>query len=148
LSGCDIDVDPASNLPEAYPVLDSLPVEVQKHIFVYSFHGPLFFGEVTNLEKLLEQVPGAKHIILHFSNVPFADLSGAFALQDALRGWSDESIDVLAVKLLEPTRSTLENLGIRIPNCYDTVGDAIAHIAFGDIQKPALADAQPVDHDV
>lgn len=141
-------VDHAFNVPEAFPVLNSIPEELQKHIFVYSFHSPLFFGEVTNLEKLIEQVLDAKFVILHFSNVPFADISGAFALQEALNHWAAEGIDVLFVKLLEPTKSTLENLGIRVLNCHDTVSDAIAHIAFGDTDKPITVEAQSVDHDV
>jgi len=145
-------VEPVVNVPEAYPVLNSLPAELQKHIFVYSFHGPLFFGEVTSLEKLLQKVVEAKYVILHFSNVPFADLSGAFALQEALSHWSEQGIEVMFVKLLDPAKSTLKNLGIEVPNCHDTVSDAIAHIAFGDVETPEgkveNVESTSVDHDV
>ncbi len=140
-------VDAVTSIPEAYPVVQSLPEEVQQQTFVYSFHGPLFFGEVTILEKLMESVPvGAKYIILHFANVPFADLSGAFALQDALERWAEKDIYVIAVKLSEPTKSTLSRVGVALPNSYDTVSDAIAHIAFGDVEKLDLVEPAPVDH--
>lgn len=141
-------VDPISSLPEAYPVVESLPEEVRKRTFVYSFHGPLFFGEVTNLEKLVDKVAGAQYIILHFANVPFADQSGAYALQETLNDWAAAGIYVIAVGLSEPTKSTLANLGTEIPNAYDSVSDAIAHIAFGDIKQSVPLDQPSVDHDV
>jgi SulP family sulfate permease len=142
-------VDAVTSVPEAFPVVQSLPDDVQKQTFVYSFHGPLFFGEVTNLEKLVENVPeGAKYVILHFANVPFADLSGAFALQDAQNRWTAKGIDVIAVKLSEPTKSTLSKVGVGFANSYDSVSEAVAHIAFGDVKKLSLAEADPVDHDV
>lgn len=141
-------VDPVSSCPEAFQVVESLPEEVRNRTFVYSFHGPLFFGEVTNLEKLVGKVAGAQYIILHFANVPFADQSGAYALQEILNDWAAAGIYVIAVRLSEPTKSTLANLGTEIPNAYDSVSDAIAHIAFGDI-KQSVPIAQPsVDHDV
>jgi SulP family sulfate permease len=127
--------DPVSDVPEAFPVVESLPEEVRKQTFVYSFHGPLFFGEVTNLEKLVEKISGAKHIILHFANVPFADQSGAYALQKTLNDWSAAGIHVIAVKLSEPTKSTLAKLGVELGSSFDSINDAIAHLAFGDLKQ-------------
>jgi len=85
---------------------------------------------------------------LHVANVHFADLSGAFALQEALGDWARAGIDVLAVKLSDPTKSTLAKLGIDFANSYDTVTDAIAHIAFGDVEPAVASDEPPVDHDM
>lgn len=141
-------VDPVSSVPEAYPVVESLPDEVRKRTFVYSFHGPLFFGEVKHLQQLLEKVVGARYIILHFANVPFADQSGAYALQEALEEWAAAGIDVFEVKLTESTKLTLKNLGVSIGNVHDSIPDALAHIAFGDMKQTTAANQSPVDHDV
>lgn len=141
-------VDPVSSIPDAYPVVESLPESVRNQTFVYSLHGPLFFGEVAHLERLVRTVPSAHYIILHFANVPFADQSGAYALQAALDDWATADIYVLAVKLSEPTKATLAKLGIVLPNIYETVSDAVAHIAFGDLRKSVESEQALVDHDV
>jgi len=141
-------VDSLSNKPEAYPVAQSLPDDVRERTFVYSFHGPLFFGEVKNLEKLFEQSSQAQFIILHFANVPFADQSGAYALQEALNDWAAADISVFAVKICEPTKSTLTNLGVPVGKMFDTVSDAVAEIAFGRLDPASVVEELPVDHGV
>lgn len=132
-------------LLEAYPVVASLAEELQRQTFVYSFHGPLFFGEVKQLERLVKEVSGAKYIILHFANVPFADQSGSYALEDALFEFEEKDIYVIAVNMSDSVKSTLGNLGIVIINNYDTVSDAIAHIAFGDLEHSPVTKLPVLD---
>ncbi len=135
-------------LLEVYPVVASLSEELQRQTFVYSFHGPLFFGEVKHLERLVKQMSGAKYIILHFANVPFADQSGSYALEDALVEFEEKDIYVIAVNMSDSVKSTLGNLGIVIVNTYDTVSDAIAHIAFGDLKHSLVTKLPELDLNV
>jgi sulfate permease, SulP family len=147
-----MNVDPVSSYAEANPVVRSLPEDLRNEIYVYSFHGPLFFGEVKHLQRLVEDVPAAHFIILRFASVPFADQSGTYALHDALDVWRSAGVRVIFVKLNDTTKQTLTNLGVQIDQVFETIGDAVAYIAFGrhDEDETPYESEPPIsaDHDV
>ncbi|MCB9470688.1 MAG: SulP family inorganic anion transporter [Candidatus Obscuribacterales bacterium] len=64
--------------------IEHLPSQFRDGVYVYSFHGPLFFGEVKNFNDAVEKLPRIKHLILRFYNVPFIDQTGALSLEQAV----------------------------------------------------------------
>ena len=64
--------------------IEHLPAQFRDGVYVYSFHGPLFFGEMKNFHDAVEKLPTIRHLILRFYNVPFIDQTGALALEQAV----------------------------------------------------------------
>ena len=64
--------------------IEHLPSQFRDGVYVYSFHGPLFFGEVKNFNDAVEKLPTIKYLILRFYNVPFIDQTGALSLEQAV----------------------------------------------------------------
>lgn len=63
-------------------------------VVTFSPKGPLFFGSVQKISEVLSSVQNKKLIKIDLSGVVFIDLSGAFALDDAIMGFKNRDIDV------------------------------------------------------
>jgi SulP family sulfate permease len=60
----------------------------------FSPKGPLFFGSVQKINEVLNNVENKKTIRINLSEVVFIDLSGAFALDDAIQNFREKGIEV------------------------------------------------------
>lgn len=117
-------------LEELREVTDHIPEAVRKSTYSYELNGPLFFGEAKNLTAEIDKLPGAKYIVLRFSNVPLVDQTGAFALETAIERWQKRGIEVLFVGIPPNIRKTLEDTGAKInmENCFERFEKAIEAI--------------------
>ncbi len=86
--------------------------ELRDTTYVYSFEGPLFFGEAKNFNHTVPKLFKYKHVILHFSNVPMMDQTGAYALEDSIRLLKNRNIQVYLVNLNPTVRQVLTSFGI------------------------------------
>ncbi len=68
--------------------------EISKGHVSFSPKGPLFFGSVQKINDALNSVQGKNLIRIDLSQVVFIDLSGAFALDDAIENFRRNGIDV------------------------------------------------------
>jgi hypothetical protein len=65
-------------------------------VMVYSIEGPFFFGAVDTFERALAQThTDPRRLILVLARVPFIDISGIQALEEALRDMQRRGVDVL-----------------------------------------------------
>lgn len=130
-------------LEELHRLAGHLDAEVRKSIYTYQFNGPLFFGEAKNLSQVVDQLEGARYVILRFYNVPLVDQTGAYALEDAVERWESRGVKVLFVGMQPHIRRVLESTGaihkIDMENCFAQFEEAIAAI---DAFEAELASAR------
>lgn len=117
--------------------IEHLPSQFRDGVYVYSFHGPLFFGEVKNFNDAVEKLPRIKHLILRFYNVPFIDQTGVLSLEQAVEKCKLGGARVIFVgvqkhimKILEGVH-TVEVIGEE--NFVDTFDQALDIVT--DIQR-------------
>lgn len=67
--------------------------------------GPLFFGSVKAISELLESLSHSKSVVIDLSGVVFIDLSGAFALDDAIIKLKSQGVAVT----INPGGPSIEN---------------------------------------
>jgi SulP family sulfate permease len=119
-------------LEELHRLAGHLDAEVRKAIYTYQFNGPLFFGEAKNLSQVVDQLEGARYVILRFYNVPLVDQTGAYALEDAVERWESRGIKVLFVGMQPHIRHVLELTGAihrsDMENCFAQFEEAIEAI--------------------
>jgi SulP family sulfate permease len=128
------------SLEKIYTIEQRVPEYLRQSIYIYTFNGPLFFGEVKNFSQSTEKIENAKYLILRFYNVPMVDQTGAFALEDTERSIEAKGGKVLFVGMREPIRKALNDMGvihnIGMENCFEDFEDAIAAIdAFESSKK-------------
>lgn len=83
---------------------DSLP----KDILVFSIEGPLFFGAVDCLERVLEQIhDDPRTFVIRLDRVPFVDITGIQALAEAIQDLESRGVKVV---LCEASHSVLRKL--------------------------------------
>jgi sulfate permease, SulP family len=102
-------VDTVAHLVDAAA---KLPESVRAGMYIYSFSGPLFFGEIRNFTRTIDSFTDPKYIILRFSGVPFIDQTAAYGLEDAVERWRAKGIPVIFTGMLPVIKGTLENLGV------------------------------------
>lgn len=119
-------------LEHLHEVSHHLPQSLREQIIIYTFNGPLFFGEVKNFTDSIEKLSKAKYVILRFSNVPMIDQTGAYALEEAVEHWEQEGIKILFSGMNPGIRQTLEDVGvihkIEMQNCFTHSEEAIEAI--------------------
>ncbi len=78
----------------------------------FSPKGPLFFGSVQKINNVLSGVSNQKSILIDLSNVVFIDLSGAFALDDAVKNFRERGVVVEIYSPKGEVNKVLENLNL------------------------------------
>lgn len=78
----------------------------------FSPRGPLFFGSVQKINEVLNSVDDKKTIYIDLSEVVFIDLSGAFALDDAVESFRARGIEVEVFSPNQEINKVLENLNL------------------------------------
>lgn len=109
--------------------IDKLPSEVM----VYSIEGPFFFGAVDNLERtLMSTNTEASILIVRFAHVPFVDITGLQALEEALSLFHKRHIKVMVCETNNRVFSKLSKAGlvekVGTENFFPTFASAIQQV--------------------
>lgn len=120
---------------------DSLAVELQglgikklpADVMVYSIEGPFFFGAVDNLERtLMSTNTEASTLIVRLAHVPFVDITGLQALDEALDVFRKRHIKVMVCETNERVFRKLAKAGlvekVGDDNFFRTFADAIKQV--------------------
>jgi SulP family sulfate permease len=80
---------------------------------VYSIEGPLFFGAVENLERVLKQ-SGAdpRCVVIRLRRVPFMDITGIQSLEDAIHSFERRGVRVLLCEASQRVLGKLVRAGL------------------------------------
>lgn len=71
-------------------------VQLPHDVLVYSIEGPFFFGAVENLERALGQThTDPRCIVIRLNRVPFIDITGIQALEEAMQNLERRGVRVL-----------------------------------------------------
>lgn len=130
---------------------DVVSPEVMQKTYVYQFNGPLFFGEVKNFNNVLPEMYTYPYVILHFASVSMTDQTGAYALEDSIRGISEHGGKVYLVNIPHSVRQTLERFGVfehlqlEQENIL-TFSEALADIAKTEAERQAAIEPIVVEN--
>ena len=112
-------------------------------VMVYSIEGPFFFGAVDTFERALAQThTDPRRLILVLARVPFIDISGIQALEEALRDMQRRGVDVLLCGANPRVHAKLERAGLLAlvgPGGYhDDLDSALTQVDWGStLDAPA-----------
>ena len=84
--------------------LDKLPVSV------FQPHGPLFFGSIESLIFAYADAPEHNMLIVDMSHVTMIDLSGAYALEDLIKGAETSNVKVIVSQASPQIKKVLEKV--------------------------------------
>lgn len=92
----------------------ALPDDFLQRVYVYHAEGPFFFGSARDLLDAVEATGAEKveAVIIRMKYVPLIDQSGAYALEDLIRGMAERNVPVLVSGLHPEPRDLLEGLHI------------------------------------
>ncbi len=120
---------------------DSLAIELQglgmnklpPEVMVYSIEGPFFFGAVDNLERtLMSTNTTASILIVRLAHVPFMDITGLQALDEALDVFKKRHIKVMVCETNERVFRKLAKAGlvekVGTENFFPTFASAIQQV--------------------
>lgn len=129
-------------LSHLHDVIHQIPEIHRKQIYLYTFNGPLFFGEARNFKQVIANLKDVHTMILSFQNVPLIDQTGLFSLEDSVHLLENQGSRVLFVGLAGEVKTAMERIGLihRIPdeNFFESLEEAVHHLA--EIPQPK---AQP-----
>jgi SulP family sulfate permease len=82
-------------------------------VIVYSIEGPFFFGAVDTFERSLAQThTDPRQLVLVLQRVPFIDITGMQALEEAVRDLQRRGVQVLLCCANERVKAKLERAGL------------------------------------
>lgn len=112
----------------------SLPDDIRNKTYIYHFDGPIFFGFVDYLKKMIKIHEGVKFVIFEMEKVPMLDQSGIYAIEDAVLSLEKQGIEILFVGLKEQPKDMLRKIKlipglVKEEECFDTLNNAIKKLA-------------------
>ncbi|MBX9570313.1 MAG: SulP family inorganic anion transporter [Candidatus Obscuribacterales bacterium] len=90
-------------------LVDKLPTDLRSETYVYTFDGPIFFGETKNLDKT-RNVDKAKIFILNFEHAHFIDQSCCYYLEDLVQSFRKDGKLVLILGLNDKLKTRLNGM--------------------------------------
>ena len=114
-------------------VEDHIPEQWRTKVFVKSIEGPLFFGFASGFQRMAEQLPSVRYVIMIMDKVPFIDQTGLYALEESILSLEQRGIDVLLTGMQDQPESMLRKVVI-IPDLiaenhiFARFDDAIAYL--------------------
>jgi len=114
-------------------VEDHIPEQWRTKVFVKSIEGPLFFGFAAGFQRMAEQLPSVRYVIMIMDKVPFIDQTGLYALEESILSLEQRGIDVLLTGMQDQPESMLRKVVI-IPDLiaenhiFARFDDAIAYL--------------------
>ncbi|MBD0366714.1 MAG: SulP family inorganic anion transporter [Flavisolibacter sp.] len=91
---------------------DNFPPEWKSKVFIKHIEGPLFFGFASGFQRMAEQLPDVKYVLIRMENVPFIDQTGLYALEEAILSLEQRGIDVLLTGVQEQPQIMLRRIRI------------------------------------
>lgn len=99
------------SISELGHLVDALPANLLAETFVYTFDGPIFFGETKNLAKAILGAGNAKTLVLNFEHAHhFIDQSCCYYLDDLVNGFRKDDKLVLILGLNGRVKTRLEKM--------------------------------------
>lgn len=93
---------------------EGLPA-LPKGVLVYSIEGPFFFGAVETFERVLNQThTDPRVLILRMGGVPFMDITGVQALEEAVQQWQKRHVRVVLCELTTRVENKLRKAELLI----------------------------------
>lgn len=106
---------------------EGLPA-LPKDVLVYSIEGPFFFGAVETFERVLSQThTDPRALILRMGGVPFMDITGVQALEEAVQQWQKRNVQVVLCELTARVENKL-----RKAELLTLLGAGNVHARFAD----------------
>jgi len=92
-------------------LVESMDPILMKETFIYTFDGPIFFGETRNLANAVRTAENANALILNFEHAHhFIDQSCAYYLEDLVAGFRKNGKLVLVMGLGDDVKAGLERM--------------------------------------
>ena len=97
-------------------------------VYIKHLYGPLFFGFASRFQDMVKALPDVKVVIMRMSRVPYVDMSGVLAMEDAIMDLQDQGIKVVFVALREQPHDMFERFNIlhglvEEKYCFETFDD-------------------------
>jgi SulP family sulfate permease len=116
------------------------PESLKGTVYVYTFKGPLNFGEAKNFGEVMFHLGGIRHVVLVFDFVPLIDQTGAFTVEDTIEQLQRKGVTVLLVHPDPQLRESLERIASRPAVvrdiCRDTLEAALETICASEKGEP------------
>jgi len=94
----------------------TLTDEMRKTVYVQRLEGPIFFGSITGFQKVMHDVPeGVSTVIIRMRLVTFMDMSGAYAMETAIKDLQARNIKVY-MTIIQPQPSLIMHKTHLIPS--------------------------------
>ena len=79
-----------------------IPDKIKHKIFIERFNGPIFFGNITGFNKMMNMVPNkAKVVVLRMKRVNFMDQSGVYAMENAIKDLQNRK-KIVIMTIIQP----------------------------------------------
>ncbi len=98
-------------------------------IFIKHLDGPLFFGFASRFQEMIQALPKIEAVVIRMDKVPYVDLSGVYAMEDAILELQNQQIRVVFTDVHGQPELMLRKFDI-IPDlvdedhCFETFHDA------------------------
>ena len=69
--------------------------KVGSKVFIKHLDGPLFFGFASRFQEMVKALPDIEVVIIRMDKVPYVDISGLYAMEDAILELHDQGIKVV-----------------------------------------------------
>lgn len=82
-------------------------------VMVYAIEGPFFFGAVENFENVLMQIHSTPRVlVIRLQRMPFIDITGLQTLEEVIKKWIKNGVNVILCGANERVKAKLEKAGI------------------------------------
>lgn len=109
-----------------------MPTKYKEEVIIKQLDGPLFFGNISDYQKLARNIPStASAVLINMTDVPYIDQSGLNAMENVVIDLRRNNITVLLVGLGEQPRYMLES--------FDIITDLIPNELIFDDMKASAA---------
>ena len=111
-----------------------IPEEIRNRIYIERLDGPIFFGSITGIQRVMHDIPtNLKIVIIRMRRVPFMDQSGVYAMETAIKDLQAQGIKVLMTIIQPQPRYMLEKhhiIPILIPkeNTFETFEECTEYL--------------------
>ena len=109
---------------------DIVSQNIGNKVFIKHLDGPLFFGFASRFQTMIQALPDVEVVIIRMDKVPYIDLSGLYAMEDAILELQEQGIKVVFTDIHGQPLEMLKKFDV-IPDlidddhCFNTFKDCI-----------------------